>query len=79
MGALSLIVDIITLLPFLGWAVMSIFAIPSYLGEGWIAPVIISIGSTILCGFATRELWLRSHAMRPKFIYLFMDDAKAAA
>ena len=75
----SILVDILTIIPFLGWGVMSIFAIPSYAAEGWMAPVVIAVGSTIICGLATREMWLRSHSTRTKFLYMVFDDKSAAA
>lgn len=58
---------------------MSIFAIPSYAAEGWLAPIIIAVGSTIICGLATREMWKRSHATRSKFLYLVFDEKVAKA
>ena len=79
MARLSLFLDACTLAPFLGWGLMSLFAIPSYARSGWMAPVVIAIGSTIVCGVATRELWFRSHKMRRALIYAIFDDSKAAA
>ena len=75
----STIIDVVTIAPFLGWAIMSITSIPSYTAEGWMAPVYVAIGSTILCGLATREMWLRSHDVRRKFIYLVFDEDAAKA
>ena len=46
MSWVSLLCDLITILPFIGWGVMSIFAIPSYAASGWLAPVVIA-GSTL--------------------------------
>ena len=59
MSWVSLLCDLITILPFIGWGVMSIFAIPSYAASGWLAPVVIAVFSTLICGLACRELFLR--------------------
>ena len=75
----SLLCDLITILPFIGWGVMSIFAIPSYAASGWLAPVVIAVFSTIICGLACRELFLRSRVARRKLLYVLFDEKKAAA
>lgn len=52
---------------------------PSYAASGWMAPVVVAIGSTILCGVATREVWLRSHNMRRNLLYIVFDEKAAGA
>ena len=79
MGKLSLFVDVVTIVPFIGWGIMSLFAIPAYSRSGWMAPVIIAIGSTIVMAAATREMWLRSNSARRKFLYVVFDETKALA
>ena len=79
MSWVSLLCDPITILPFIGWGVMSIFAIPSYAASGWLAPVVIAVFSTIICGLACRELFLRSRVARRKLLYVIFDEKKAAA
>ena len=54
MSWVSLLCDVITILPFVGWGVMSLFAIPSYAASGWLAPVVIAVFSTLICGLACR-------------------------
>ena len=69
---LSAFVDCCTIVPFVGWGLMSCFAIPSYSSGGWFAPVVLAVVSTILCGCAVREMWMRSHRMRQQ-VYLALE------
>ena len=69
--------DLVTIVPFIGWFIMSLYAIPSYAREGWMAPIVLAIGSSILSLVATREFWLRSHVVRSKMLYVVLNETQA--
>ena len=73
-AATTLFIDVLTILPFCGWAIMSIAAVPSYAALAWAAPVVGAVFSTLLCACATYEMWQRSHGLRQRF-YLVVGAA----
>lgn len=69
---LSVVIDFITILPFVGWLIMSLSAIPAYAAISWWAPIACAVVTTIICGLATANMWRRSHSRA--VIYLVMED-----
>jgi len=60
----SLMVDFVTLAPFIVWFFISIAAIIEYNKIQWYAPVACASYSTLLCGVATYRLWQHTHFQR---------------
>ena len=53
----SKLLDVVKLLPSVGWALMSAVAFPAYAGMGWYTPAILAVVSTFLsAGFAYEVL-----------------------
>lgn len=72
LSSASLLCDVVTLLPFVTWLIVSIAAVAAYSQIQWFAPIACSVYSSLLCGVATYRLWRRTHVRA--IIYLTISE-----
>ena len=68
----SVLIDVITLTPFIAWFFVSATAIPGYARIQWFGPVAGAIATVLIMLLATINMWRRTHVRAT--IYLVVED-----
>ena len=70
----SLVLDLMSIIPLIAWAVVAVISIPTYAALGWYAPVACAVYTAIICLVGGIVLWRRSHVVRSGLVYLVMKE-----
>ena len=56
--------DILTILPFFIWCIISVVSLPTYTSLEWPAPITCALFSIVVCCIAIRDMWQTTYQLR---------------